>query len=137
MRIIKNCRVLVRKNSQDCTGKGITFHNDLLTVIEDVPYVMIEHDGKEYYNHPDEKAVEAYCDGHGLDKKKVVLLCDKTNNPIYTPYLKPLDSVWGVRDGQKLTGPCHGGNYVEIGHTQAVRVHDRYDTQEVWDALSR
>lgn len=143
MRIIKNCSVLVKKNSQDCTGKNITFHHDYLTVITGVPYLMIEFDGKSYYDRPDEEQVRRFCEAKGLDTKTVLLLCDKRNNPIYTPYLKPLDAVWGVRNGEKLTGPCAGGNYVVIKDPDedwkesVIRVHDRYDTQEVWDALSR
>lgn len=141
MRHIRSCRVLRPAGMQDCTGHGITARFTVLDVILDVPYLMTEFDGKEYFDRPDEKAVEEYARKSGLDPRTVVLLCDKRNNPIYSPYLKPLDSVYGVRDGRKLTGPCAGGNYVacrEPGENEKViRVHDRYDTQEAWDGLSR
>lgn len=144
MRIIKNCRVLVKKNSQDCTGGGISAHYDTLTLLTDVPYTYTTFMGKQYYERPDEQAIEKYCTKKEIDPRTVLILCDKVNNPIYTPYVKPLDSVWGVRDGQKLTGPCAGGHYLlaeindETGWKEMIwRIHDRYDTQEVWDALSR
>lgn len=137
MKHTPNCRVYRPAGFPDCTGGGITAKHDTLTVITEVPYLMTEFDGRQYFDRPDEKAVMEYAGAKGLDPKRVLILCDRFNNPIYTPYLKPLDAVWGVRDGQKLTGPCAGGNYVETGRDILVRVHDRYDTQEDWDGLSR
>ena len=142
MRHIKFCRVLRPAGMQDCTGHGITARHTHLTVIVGVPYLMTEFQGKEYFDHPDEKAVEAYVRKEGLNPREVVILCDKTNNPIYTPYLKPLDSQYGLDgDGNRLTGPCAGGNYVAFregdSDERVIRVHDRYDTQENWDGLSR
>lgn len=142
MRHIQNCKVFVRKGGQDCTGKGITYRYDDVTVIVNVPYKYTEWQGKQYYDQPDEVAVRQYCHKKGLDEQRVLLLCDKRNNPIYSPYLKPLDAVWGVRRTEKLTGPCAGGNYVlvrdpdEQWKETMYRVHDRYDTQKVWDGLS-
>lgn len=142
MREIKNCTVL-RRAGQDCTGGGITARYENVTVIVDVPYLMTEWRGNQYFDRPDEKAVRRHCQENGIDEKEVLILCDKQNNPVYTPYLKPLDAVWGVRNGEKLVGPCAGGNYV-IVHGKSYsddsvicRVHDRYDTEEAWDALSR
>lgn len=140
MKFIKYCEVYRAAGKRDCTGNGITAQNTSVTVITDVPYKMTTFDGKEYYDRPDEDAVEAFAEKNNLDKSRIVLLCDKTNNPIYTPYLKPLDSVWGVNHhGEKLVGPCFGGNYVcvDTHEHKLVRVHDRYDTQEAWDGLSR
>ena len=140
MRHTKNCMVLRPADFPDCTGRGITARHTRLTVITDVPYLTTDIDGKEYFDRPDETAVEEYVRKEGLEPRKVVILCDKTNNPIYTPFLKPLDSVYGIRDGERLTGPCSGGNYVafkdESGRERVIRVHDRYDTQEAWDGLS-
>lgn len=147
MQRIKFCPVYVQKNSQDCTGKGITYHYDHLDVLIDVPYKMLIENGKEYYDRPDEKKIRAWCVTHGVNPREVLILCDKRNNPIYTPYLKPLDTEWGVRNGERLVGPAMGGNYVLVsihgegpwgGSTETVyRVHDRYDTQQDWDGLSR
>ena len=136
MRHTTDNRVYRPAGFPDCTGGGITSIHDTLTVITSVPYLMTEFDGKSYYDRPDEKAVEEYVRKKGLDPNKVLILCDKTNNPIYTPYLKPLDSAYG----KGLVGPCAGGNYVEFrrnGKTEIVRVHDRYDTEEAWDGLSK
>lgn len=140
MRHIKHCRVLRPAGMRDCTGNGITARHTRLTVITDIPYRMTEYQGKNYFDRPDEAAVEAYVRREGLDPDTVVILCDKTNNPIYTPYLKPLDSVYGSGPSGRLTGPCAGGNYVAFSEGDApervIRVHDRYDTQEAWDGLS-
>lgn len=139
----KYCPVLRRADGVDCTGNGITARHAAVTVITGVPYIMTKGlDGREYYDRPDEKAVERYADDKALPRHEVLMLCDKTNNPIYTPYLKTLDSVYGVAsDGEKLVGPCAGGNYVRFddgnGREVVMRVHDRYDTQEAWDALSK
>lgn len=124
----------------DCTGGGITAKHDILTVITDAPYLTTTFDGKEYPARPDEDAVMEYVKDKGLNPEKTLILCDRFSNPIYTPYLKPLNSAWGMRDGQRLTGPCAGGNYVEVDALPGrplIRVHDRYDTQENWDGLSR
>ena len=141
MKHTDNCMVLRPADFPDCTGRGITARFARLTVITDVPYLTMEIDGKEYFDRPDEAAVEEYVRKEGLEPRKVVILCDKVNNPIYTPYLKPLDSIYGVRDGKRLMGPCSGGNYVAFkegtGDESVVRVHDRYDTPEDWDGLSR
>ena len=137
MKHTPNCRVYRPAGFPDCTGNGITAKYDTLTVVTDVPYLMTEFDGKKYLDRPDEEAVMEYAGAKGLDPRRVLILCDRFENPIYTPYLKPLDAVWGVRGGQKLTGPCAGGNYVETGRDILVRVHDRYDTQEDWDGLSK
>ena len=121
----------------DCTVNGITARFVMLNVIYDVPYLMTEFDGKEYFDRPDEEKVLEYIKKNNLDPERCVLLCDKRNNPIYTPYLKPLDSVY-KKEG--YMGPCSGGNYVEFKHdtqTELIRVHDRYDTESNWDGLSR
>ena len=139
MRHIDNCTVLRPAGYPDCTGNGITARNDSVTVILDVPYLTIEDYGKTYYDRPDEKAILDYVKRQSLDPSRVVILCDKLNNTVYTPHLKPLDSVYGTRGGEKLTGPCSGGNYVafrEEGAERVIRVHDRYDTQKDWDGLS-
>lgn len=141
MRHQKCCTVLRPAGFPDCTGNGITARNDTVTVVTDVPYLMMESSGRTYYDHPDENAVMDYVRKNGLDPKKTVILCDKRNNPIYTPYLKPLDSIYGVDSaGKRLTGPCSGGNYVRFkdgsDNEQVMRVHDRYDTQKAWDGLS-
>jgi len=140
MRTINFCTVLRPADGKDCTGGGITAKNSMVSVVIDVPYNTMEHDGQTYYGKPDEALIEEYVRKNSLDPKKVVFLCDKTNNPIYTPYLKPLDSVWGkAPDGTKLVGPCAGGNYVKYhdGGEKIIRVHDRYDTEKAWDWLSR
>jgi len=138
------CTVLRPADFQDCTGYGITARFPRLTIITDVPYTMHEFDGHQYYDRPNEKAVMDYVKTKGLDPKKVLILCDKRNNPVYTPYAKPLDEVYAVDgQGRKLMGPCNGGNYIiyvtenENEYEKAVRVHDRYDTLEAWDGLSR
>lgn len=141
MQHFDSCEVL-RPAGPDCTGGGITARHDRVTVITDVPYKTTTWQNTTYYDRPDEVAVRQYCHKKKLDENKVLILCDKTNNPIYTPYLKPLDAIWGVRGGQKLVGPCAGGNYVVIRNKSysdegIYRVHDRYDTEEAWDALSR
>lgn len=140
---INNCKVLRPADTQDCTGNGITARNSRVIVLADVPYKMTVFDDKTYYDRPDEVAVRQYCHKKKIDESKVLILCDKVNNPIYTPYLKPLDAIWGIRDGEKLVGPCAGGNYVCVeqqgsdGWKETIyRVHDRYDTQKNWDGLS-
>jgi hypothetical protein len=142
MRHLTNCTVLRPAGFPDCTGGGITARHAGVTVITDVPYLMTEFNGHRYFDRPDEKAVLDYVRENGLDPQKVVILCDRQDNPVYTPFLKPLDSVYGLDgDGNRLTGPCAGGNYVRFrdgnDNERVVRVHDRYDTQEAWDALSR
>lgn len=142
MRHQKCCTVLRPAGFPDCTGNGITARNDTVTVVTDIPYLTMESSGRTYYDRPDENAVMDYVRKNGLDPKKTVILCDKQNNPIYTPYLKPLDSVYGVDSaGRRLTGPCSGGNYVRFkdssDNEQVMRVHDRYDTQKAWDGLSK
>lgn len=142
MKKITNCKVLRPADFPDCTGNGITAQNSSVTVLVDVPYLYTEFNGKQYYEKPDEKAIEKFCETKKIDKKTVLILCDKTNNPIYSPFLKPLDSVWGVRNGEKLVGPCAGGNYVAVEQNdegwkeKIFRVHDRYDTERNWEGLS-
>lgn len=145
MKTIKFCSVLKPSGFPDCTANGITAQFDSLHVIVDVPYLMMKGFYDEYYfDKPDEKAVERYVEENGLDPKMVLIYCDKLNNPIYTPFLKPLDSVYGSREigGRtvRLLGPMAGGNYVvfkdEEHKEHVVRVHDRYETQEAYDALS-
>lgn len=133
-----NCHVYRDANRVDCTNGGVTFIFDAVIVVTGVPYRTIEHDGKTYLDRPDEDAVMRYVKEQGLDEKKVLLLCDRFDNPVYTPYLKPLDAVYGkAPDGERLAGPMYGGNFVEIDYTTAVRVHDRYETQYECDTLSR
>ena len=135
MKHILSCSVFREADFPDCTNKGITAQYGRVIVITDVPYKTTEFNGETYFDCPDEQAVQEYVHRQGLDPKTVLILCDKTNNPIYTPYLKPLDSVWGVG----LVGPCFGGNYVRLSYNEhtLIRVHDRYDTEEDWDGLSR
>lgn len=144
MKHIENCKILVPKNFPDCTGQGVSFRHDRVTVILDAPYIYTEHLGHRYYDRPDEVAVRKYCHKKKLDESKVLILCDKFDNPVYSPYCKPLDAIWGVKDGEKLVGPCAGGNYVLVDIENAdgcreeriFRIHDRYDTQKNWDGLS-
>lgn len=120
-------------NGTDCTNGGVTAHHTTVTVITDVPYLMTEFDGKTYPDRPDEDRVIAYVRARGLDANKVLILCDRQSNPIYNPYLKPLDAVY-KKEGS--VGPMFGGNYVELPHMNAVRVHDRYETQSENETLS-
>ena len=134
MKHINFCHVYRRGHGEnDSTNNGITSRLDIVTVITDVPFKMKTAFGKEYLDGPDEAAVEEYVRRRGLDPAKVLLLCDKTDNPIYTPYLKPLDSVF---KGKGRLGPMFGGNYVGIDYHTLVRVHDRYETQEEYNMLS-
>lgn len=120
--------------STDCTNGGVTAHNDTVTVITDVPYRYTEFDGKAYPDRPNEERVMDYVRTYGLDPWKTLILCDRQSNPIYTPYLKPLDAVYKKAG---CVGPMFGGNYVELPHMNAIRVHDRYETQAENETLSR
>lgn len=140
---IRNCKVLRPADFPDCTGGGITARNTHVEVLIDVPYKKTCVNSTIYYDRPDEAAIREYCHTKNIDESKVLILCDKFNNSIYTPYLKPLDAVWGERNGQKLVGPCAGGNYVSVEQNEpggwkedVYRVHDRYDTETAWAALS-
>lgn len=143
MEFIPNCIVYRAAEQQDCTNGGITARLARVNVITDVPYKFTEWNGKRYYDRPDEVAVRQFCHKKKIDERTVLLLCDKTNNPIYTPYLKPLDAVWKDINVGKETirriGPMAGGNYVLIDqkHETLIRVHDRYETQQEYDTLSK
>lgn len=127
------CFVYRRAGGTDCTNGGVTASHDTVTVITDVPYRYTEFDGKAYPDRPDEDRVIAYIRARGLDANRVLILCDRQSNPIYTPYLKPLDAVY-KKEGS--VGPMFGGNYVELPHMNAIRVHDRYETQSENETLS-
>ncbi len=133
MKHISTCYVYHRAGGMDCTNGGLTARHKTVTVITDVPYLMTEFDGKTYPDRPDEDRVIAYVRARGLDANKILILCDRQSNPIYTPYLKPLNAVY-KKEGS--VGPMFGGNYVELPHMNAVRVHDRYETQSENETLS-
>lgn len=125
-------------HGEDCTNGGITSRYENLIVITDVPYKKIVHDGNKYFDRPDEDAVMAYVKEKKLDPKRVLILCDKFNNDAYTPYLKPLDAIYRTnKDGRPRLGPMAGGNYVLNVYDRMIRVHDRYETQEEYDTLSK
>ena len=144
MEHINMCPVLRPANGVDCTNGGLTSRLPYVTVITDVPYITTNWENKTYYERPDEVAVRKYCHKKKINEASVLILCDKTNNPIYTPYLKPIDDVYNPKGKNHKVGPMMGGNYVIVrtGNTQyttenVYRVHDRYETQEENDTLSR
>ena len=134
MNHIPTCYVYRRADGTDCTNGGVTARLATVTIITDVPYRYTGFDGKKYPERHHEDRVMAYVRSRGLDANKVLILCDRQSNPIYTPYLKPLDAVY-KKEG--FVGPMFGGNYVELPHMNAIRVHDRYETQFENETLSR
>ena len=129
MRHIMDNAVL-RNPLGDCTNRGLTSVHDTVTVITDVPYLTVRDGGKTYFDKPDENKVLEYCRENNLDHSRTLILCDKRNNPVYTPYLKPLDAVYACRGGKKMLGPMDGGNRVRVrmeNGDETIRVHDRYE----------
>ncbi len=146
MQHIDNCTILQPRHA-DCTNRGLSSMGTVVTVITDVPYKYTEWQGKRYYDRPDETAVRKYCHKKKLDEKRVLILCDKQNNNIYGPTLKPLDAIWKKdANGEERLGPMYGGNwaivrgYDENGYRHSERaypIHDRYETEAEYDTLSR
>lgn len=144
MEHINMCPVLRPAHGRDCTNNGLSSRLDYVTVVKDVPYIMTHWNGNTYYERPDEVAVRKYCHKKKINEATVLILCDKTNNPTYTPYLKPIEDVWNPKGKNHKLGPMMGGNYVIVRegneyytNEKVVRVHDRYETQEENDTLSR
>ena len=57
-------------------------------------------------------------------------------NPIYSPYYGPVDSRSALKEyrdqGYRIVGPMYDGRR----HDGKYDIHDRFETQELYDALS-
>ncbi len=102
-------------NLQDCTNKGVTSHVNRLTVTN--------------VDGPSEPTVDA---------PEALLL----SGPHGTKHVVPLTG----HETDGMVGPMMGGNYAAshdsrwseaVGFYGAVAIHDRWETQEQYDQLSR
>lgn len=77
---------------------------------------------------------------YGLDSRTVKIPCTFVKhirpNPIYPPYYAPEDADAVLNKyrkmGYKIVGPMYDGR-----SRYSYDIHDRYETEELYDALSR
>ena len=117
-------------STSDLTNGGISGSNDVL-------YVMNIPDGN--------------IRNEDLNDDDVVAVLDRSGSPILVPAIFR-DGKWKPEHRPNQVGPMHGGNFAQscdsrwssaverlAGHRiyGAIAIHDRFETQEQYDILSR
>ena len=143
MRHISTSTVLRNANG-DFTNCGLSFFHANPVIVLDIPHMkVICADGTVYYGEPDQVAIRQYCHKNKLPEKQVLILDTRPNNDIYPPILRPLDALWKAHDGQMRIGPMAGGNYLHYKDHEknwdefVYAIHDRYETDQEYDTLSK
>ncbi len=135
---------VLRNASGDFTNNGISARFNSITLILDVPRKKtIMDNGTTLFGEIDQISIRKYCLENILNEHAVLFLDTRPYNDIYPPICRPLDAVYNPEGPDKKVGPMFGGNYLEYRdhkknwETFVYAIHDRYETQEEYDTLSR
>ena len=101
---------------------------------------QIDWKSRNYEEYPvEEDSFDGYLILYGIRSGGIKIPCRfqkyLRSNPIYAPYYGPVDEYSALQDyrkkGYQIVGPMYDGRSHGKYH-----VHDRFETQELYDALS-
>lgn len=134
---------VLRNATGDYSNSGFSSVRAQPILVLDVPYKKVDFDGTSYFGEPDQDDIRQYCHEKNLNERNVLFLDERPNNDIYPPVCRPLDEVFNPNRPGKKVGPMAGGNYLKYRdpekkwETFVYAIHDRYESQEEYDTLSR